>query len=86
VGVWEQKPVAVLAIELTWPDHTASEALGDEPWTVTTAWQHSIVEKIQGFGGVILQRAPTLLLVAFGMPQTLEQLPQRAVQAALAIR
>src|SRR5262249_22265280 len=30
--------------------------------------------------------APALLLVAFGMPQTLEQLPQRAVQAALAIR
>src|SRR5262249_44163239 len=50
-GAWEQKPVAVLAIELTWPDHTASEALGDEPWTVTTVWQHSIVEKKQGFGG-----------------------------------
>jgi DNA-binding winged helix-turn-helix (wHTH) protein/tetratricopeptide (TPR) repeat protein len=85
VGAWEQKPVAVLAIELTWPDHTASEALGEEPWTVTTAWQHSVVEKIQEFGGVVLQRAPALLLVAFGMPQTLEQLPQRAVQAALAV-
>ncbi len=42
--------------------------------------------KVQGFGGVVIQRSPSLLLVAFGMPQALEQLPQRAVQAALALR
>ena len=42
--------------------------------------------KVQGFGGVVLQRSPALLLVAFGIPRTLEQLPQRAVQAALALR
>ena len=36
--------------------------------------------------GVVLQRSPALLLAAFGMPHTLEQLPQRAVQAALALR
>jgi hypothetical protein len=41
---------------------------------------------LQGFGGVVLQRSPSLLLVAFGIPHTLEQLPQRAVQAALALR
>jgi len=41
---------------------------------------------VQGFGGVVLQRSPSLLLVAFGMPKTLDQLPQRAVQAALALR
>ena len=34
----------------------------------------------------MLQRSPSLLLVAFGMPHTLEQLPQRAVQAALVLR
>jgi hypothetical protein len=44
------------------------------------------VAKVQGFGGVVLQRSPALLLVVFGVPQTLEQLPQRAVQAALALR
>jgi tetratricopeptide (TPR) repeat protein len=44
------------------------------------------VAKVQGFGGVVLQRSPALLLVAFGIPRTLEQLPQRAVQAALALR
>ena len=41
---------------------------------------------MQGYGGVCLQRSPSLLLVAFGIPQTLEQLPQRTVQAALAVR
>ena len=41
---------------------------------------------MRGFGGVILQGSPSLCLVAFGLPQTLEQLPQRAIQAALAIR
>src|SRR5438309_3486437 len=85
-GAWEQKPVAVVAIELTWPGPTQPEALGDAPWQVTAAWQHTIVEQVQEFGGVVLQRSPSLLLVAFGTPQTLEQLPQRAVQAALALR
>jgi DNA-binding winged helix-turn-helix (wHTH) protein/tetratricopeptide (TPR) repeat protein len=85
-GAWEQKPVAVLAIELTWPGLTQPEALGDAPWRVTAAWQHTMVEQVQAFGGGVLQRSPSLLLVAFGTPQTLEQLPQRAVQAALALR
>jgi DNA-binding winged helix-turn-helix (wHTH) protein/tetratricopeptide (TPR) repeat protein len=85
-GAWEHKPVAVLAIELTWPGPTEPEALGNAPWRVTAAWQHTIVEQVQEFGGVVLQRSPSLLLVVFGTPQTLEQLPQRAVQAALALR
>jgi DNA-binding winged helix-turn-helix (wHTH) protein len=46
-GVWEHKPVAVLAIELTWPTSTEPEALGDAPWQVTTAWQHTLVEQLQ---------------------------------------
>jgi len=85
-GAWEHKLVAVLAIELTWQGPTQPEALGDAPWRVTAAWQHTIVEQVQEFGGVLLQRSPSLLLAAFGTPQTLEQLPQRAVQAALALR
>ena len=83
---WEQKPVVVLAIEVTWQETTVLEALRYEPSTVTTYWEQTIAEKVQGFGGVVLQHAPSLRLVAFGLPQTLEQLPQRAVQAALAVR
>jgi tetratricopeptide (TPR) repeat protein len=83
---WEHKPVAVLALELTFPTLTVGEAAAYEPWTVVARWEQTIVEKVQGFGGVVLQRSPALLLVAFGMPHTLEQLPQRAVQAALALR
>jgi DNA-binding NtrC family response regulator/predicted ATPase len=83
---WEQKPVAVLAIELTFPTAREGEAAGYEPWTAESRWEQALVEKVQGFGGAVLQRSPSLLLVAFGIPQTLEQLPQRAVQAALALR
>jgi hypothetical protein len=82
----EPKPVAVLAIEATWPDSSEAEAGPYEPWTLASRWEQRMAEKVAGFGGVILQGSPSLCLVAFGLPQTLEQLPQRAVQAALAIR
>ena len=84
--VWEQKSVAVLAIELTFPIAPQGEAATDEPGTAASRWEEALVAKVQGFGGVLLQRSPSLLLVAFGMPQTLEQLPQRAVQAALTLQ
>jgi class 3 adenylate cyclase len=83
---WEQKPVAVLAIELSWTVVVDGEGPRYEPWTVSRRWEQTIVEKVQGFGGVLLQRSPSLLLAAFGLPYTLEQMPQRAVQAALALR
>ncbi|MGH8064163.1 MAG: helix-turn-helix domain-containing protein [Candidatus Entotheonellia bacterium] len=83
---WEHKPVAVLALELSWPVAADGEGPRYEPWTAARRWEQALVEKVQGFGGVLLQRLPSLLLVAFGMPQTLEQLPQRAVQAALVLR
>ena len=83
---WEQKLVAVLAIELTWPEGMDPESWRYEPWTVSAHWEQAFVEKVQGFGGSVVQRSPSLIMVAFGLPQTLEQLPQRAVQAALAIR
>jgi transcriptional regulator with AAA-type ATPase domain/predicted ATPase len=83
---WEQKPVAVLAIEVTWPAAVEPDALHYEAWTAHARWEHTVLEKVQGFGGVILQRGPALLLVAFGLPHTLEQLPHRAVQTALGIR
>ncbi len=83
---WERKLVAVLAIDLTWPDVTTIEGVPYEPWTVTARWEHTIVETVEGFGGVLLPHAPSMLLFAFGLPQTLEQLPQRAVHAALALQ
>jgi DNA-binding NtrC family response regulator len=83
---WEPKPVAMLAIEATWPDMPEADTLRYEPWTVASQWQQTVAEKVAGFGGIVLQGSPSLCLVAFGLPQTLEQLPQRAMQAALAIR
>jgi DNA-binding NtrC family response regulator len=83
---WEQKPVAVLAVEVTWPADNEAWASPHEPWTVTRHWEQTIVEKVQGFGGVVLPHAPSQVLAAFGVPQALEQGPQRAVQAALAVR
>jgi DNA-binding NtrC family response regulator/predicted ATPase len=83
---WEEKRVAVLAIEVTWPVGSVAGSTRFEPWTITTHWDQRIAERLQGFGGTILQRTPSLYLVAFGLPQALEQLPQRAVQAALVLR
>jgi len=76
---WEQKPVAVLAIDLVLPSGA------HEPWTAARRWERMIAERIAGFGGVFLARSPSRLTAAFGIPRALEQLPQRAVHAALAI-
>ena len=85
-AAWEQKPVVVLALELTWPEANGLESPRYDPWTEMARWEQAIVDKVQGFGGVLLQRTPALLTWVFGLPQTLEQLPQRAVHSALAIR
>ncbi len=78
---WEQKPVAVLAIEMTWPAIKVGDASLYEPWTVTSHWEQTIVEKVQVFGGVVLAHLPSLVMAVFGVPRTLEQAPQRAIQA-----
>ena len=83
---WVPKPTAVLAIEATWPDMSEAEDRPYEPWTVASRWTEAVAEKVSGFGGIMLQESPTLCVVGFGLPQTLEQLPQRVVQAALVIR
>jgi class 3 adenylate cyclase len=82
----EQKPVAVLAIDLTWRDASAVESPPYEPWTVTARWEQMIVEKVEGFGGVLLSHAPSMLLFAFGLPQRMKQSPQPAVHAAVALQ
>jgi transcriptional regulator with AAA-type ATPase domain/tetratricopeptide (TPR) repeat protein len=83
---WEQKPVVVLALELTWPAASAFESSSYDLWTEMARWEQAIMDKVRGFGGVLLQRTPALLTWVFGVPQTLEQLPQRAVHSALSIR
>jgi DNA-binding NtrC family response regulator/tetratricopeptide (TPR) repeat protein len=77
---WEQKPVAVLAIDLVVPE----DAL--EPWTVAQRWETMIVERLAGFEGSMVARSPSRLTAVFGVPRALEQLPQRAVLAALSVR
>jgi len=52
---------------------------------VATRWDRVVGEKVRGFGGVFLHRSPSRLTALFGVPRALEQTPQRAVQAALAI-
>jgi DNA-binding NtrC family response regulator/tetratricopeptide (TPR) repeat protein len=83
---WEQKQVAVLAVEVTWPADHEAWAAPYEPWTVTSRWEQTIVEKVQAFGGVVLPHSPSLVVAVFGVPLMLEQAPQRAVQAALTLR
>ena len=85
-SAWEQKPVAVLAIDLTFPRASDRAAPLYEAWTVTTRWERRITEKIHGFGGVCMQHSPSLFLAVFGIPRALERMPQRAVDAALAIQ
>lgn len=57
-----------------------------KPWTVASRWERSIARNVEGFRGILLQHSPALFIVAFGIPQTLDQMPQRAVQAAVAIQ
>jgi DNA-binding NtrC family response regulator/tetratricopeptide (TPR) repeat protein len=83
---WEQKLVVVLAIDVTWPEVLEHHTPRVDPWTRATRWHQTIAEKIHGFGGLLIQPSPSPLTAVFGLPQTLEQMPQRAVQAALAIR
>src|SRR5262249_25059187 len=46
---WEQKPVVVLAVNLTFPRPTGVGTSGDEPWAVVSRWAQAIVEQVQGF-------------------------------------
>jgi DNA-binding NtrC family response regulator len=83
---WDQRPVSILAIDLAFPKIIEAETPNYEPWTAARHWQRTIAETVQGFGGTILEHGPSLLTVAFGIPQTLDQMPQRAVQASLAVQ
>jgi hypothetical protein len=86
IPAWEQKPIAVLALEVTWPELSGPEPWHYDPWTVVAYWEQALVGKVHGFGGTLVQRTASLLIWVFGLPQALVQLPQRAVHSALAIR
>jgi DNA-binding NtrC family response regulator/tetratricopeptide (TPR) repeat protein len=81
---WEQKPVAVLAIDIVFPE--TAETPAHEPWTLARRWETMLEDRVRGFGGAFVTRAPSRLTAVFGIPRTPEQLPARAVQAALAIQ
>jgi hypothetical protein len=78
--------VVVLATDLAFPTTAEPEAPPFEPWTKARRWEQATREKVEGFGGILLQRLSSLLAIAFGVPRALEPLPRRTVQAALAIR
>src|SRR5262249_12139584 len=50
---WEQKPVAVLAIDLVVPERVV------EPWTAARRWETKITERVAGFEGRVVTRAPS---------------------------
>ena len=83
---WELKPVAALALSLTFSAGAGAEPLDYEPWTAATRWDRAIHEKVVGFGGVFLQRSPSRMTAVFGVPRALEEMPLRAVQVGLAIQ
>ena len=85
-AAWEQKPVVVLALDVAWPEAMDGTISCVEPWTLARRWQQTLTETAQGCGGRLVQSSLASLTAVFGMPQTLEQMPQRAVQTALAIR
>src|SRR5262249_50380980 len=82
--IWEKKPAAVLTIELTFrADDTESF---QRPWTLARRWEQACAERVHGFGGLLLERSPSLYTVVFGVPSALDRMPERALHAALAIR
>lgn len=81
---WEQKPVAVLIIAMTWPAATADATY--DPWTAANRWQRAIVDRIQGFGGHLVEQSHSRFVAVFGVPRALEQMSQRASHAAIAIQ
>jgi DNA-binding NtrC family response regulator/tetratricopeptide (TPR) repeat protein len=83
---WEHKPVALVAIEMTWPSPPPAGPPGHEPWTEAARWNRAIREKLEGLGGILVQQSLALTVWAFGIPRAVDQLHQRAVHGALAVR
>src|SRR5262249_24414458 len=85
-AAWERQSVAVLALEMTWPEVSEVAPPYYEPWTEAARWDQAMREKVPGFGGVLLQHTTSRVHWVFGLTQTVDQLAQRAVHSALAMR
>ena len=83
---WEPKLVTVLAIDVSWPPATEQDTAHEVPWTTVRRWHHVVADTVEGFGALLVQQAASPLIAVFGIPRTMEQMPLRAVQAALALR
>ena len=66
-----------------WEQKPVAVLVSPWPWELP---RRRMRPKMWPAGGVLLPGVPFLHVVAFGLPLTLDQMPQRAVQAALAIR
>jgi len=82
---WEEKTVVTVAIELVLA-RSARDASHSDPWTIVKRWRQRIGDRVCGFGGDLLHSSPSRLTAVFGVPRAVEQAPQRAVQAGLAIQ
>src|SRR5262249_40386220 len=71
-AAWERKSVAVLALEMTWPEVPDLAMQHYEPWTEAARWDQAMREKVQGFGGVLLQHTTSLFTWVFGLTQTVD--------------
>ena len=83
---WEPKLVTVFAIDVAWPQMIDRDTPREVSWTTVRRWQQAVVDKVRGFEALTFQQAPSPPMAVFGMPRTMEQMPQRAVQAALALQ
>jgi hypothetical protein len=43
---WKEKLVALLAIDLTFPQRPRVEATDEEPWTLTSRWEETLMQKM----------------------------------------
>jgi DNA-binding SARP family transcriptional activator/tetratricopeptide (TPR) repeat protein len=85
-GAAERKLVTVLFAEV---DEPAGESGERDPEDVSTMLDHNLERtraEIAGFGGCVEHAIGGTTMAVFGVPQTREDDPERAVRAALAIR
>jgi DNA-binding SARP family transcriptional activator/class 3 adenylate cyclase len=85
-GVAERKLVTVLFVEV---DEPAAEPGERDPEDVSSMLERNLERmrtEISGFGGVVEHAIGGTMMAVFGVPQTREDDPERAVRTALAIR
>jgi DNA-binding SARP family transcriptional activator/class 3 adenylate cyclase len=82
----ERKLVSVLFAAV---DESAGEGMDRDPEDVSTMLDHRlerVAAEVASFGGTVQHAVGGITMAVFGVPQTREDDPERAVRAALAIR